>query len=68
MSETIKVCAECGDAYWEDVPCQTCIKKQVRQDAVLLGAGWMRVRADGVCERIAPENIYLKPDESDEKP
>ena len=59
----IKVCEKCGDAYWADVPCQTCAMKQVEEDARFYGTGWLRVLPNGAKERIAPEDIYIKTDE-----
>ena len=58
----IKVCEKCGDAYWDDVPCQTCALDQAENDARRFGCGWLRVLPNGAKERIAPNEILIELD------
>jgi|GEM_PF-4005178 len=67
-------CPKCEDMHWEDRGCPTCLRVngeiergKAIEDAVKLGAGFLRVTVEGGYERIAPSDLMLKnPDNNSE--
>lgn len=73
MPKIVK-CPKCADMHWEDRRCPTCFRESGKiergkaiEDAVNLGAGFLRVTVDGGYERLDPKDVMLrKPDDKGE--